>query len=107
MPKFIVPYENLGDEKKSLLLVLHVELVYLLINLFCRTSFDEAQLQEYFPFEHVLVKLLEISSELFGISFEEVPSGEVSTWHPDVRFFQVTDANGEYLSSFYLDPYSR
>ncbi|XP_037798233.1 oligopeptidase A-like [Penaeus monodon] len=70
-------------------------------------NFDEAQLQEYFPFEHVLVKLLEISSELFGISFEEIPSGEVSTWHPDVRFFQVTDANGEYLSSFYLDPYSR
>ena len=69
-------------------------------------SFDDAQLQDFFPFEHVLVSLLELCSELFGISFEEVPD-KVSTWHPDVRFFNIFDASGEYLASFYLDPFQR
>lgn len=64
------------------------------------------QLREYFPFEHVFVSLLEICSELFGISFEEIPD-QVSTWHPDVRFFNIFDASGEYLASFYLDPFQR
>lgn len=69
-------------------------------------NFDETQIQEYFPFEHVFESLLEVSSELFGISFEEVAS-DVPKWHPDVRFFYVVDNNGKHLSSFYLDPYKR
>lgn len=69
-------------------------------------SFDETQIREYFPFEHVFESLLEVSSELFGISFEEVAS-DVPKWHPDVRFFYVVDNNGKHLSSFYLDPYKR
>ncbi|XP_071539247.1 uncharacterized protein [Panulirus ornatus] len=70
-------------------------------------KFDDLQLQEYFPFEHVLVGLLEMCSELFGISFEEVSSDYISTWHPDVRFFNIMDYTGNYLSSFYLDPFQR
>ncbi|XP_042227091.1 probable cytosolic oligopeptidase A [Homarus americanus] len=70
-------------------------------------SYDEMHLQEYFPFEHVFVSLLELCSELFGISFEEIPGDQVSKWHPDVRFFNILDNSGDYLSSFYLDPYQR
>ncbi|KAK4315963.1 hypothetical protein Pmani_012839 [Petrolisthes manimaculis] len=70
-------------------------------------NFEEQQLREYFPLEHVLVSLLEMCSELFGISFEEIKEGEVSTWHPDVRFFNIIDNCGEYLASFYIDPYQR
>ncbi|KAK7066526.1 hypothetical protein SK128_022364 [Halocaridina rubra] len=74
-----------------------------------RTVFniDENQLKEYFPFNHVLQGLLELCSELFGISFEEVTLENSTTWHPDVRFFQVIDASGGHLSSFYLDPFKR
>lgn len=69
-------------------------------------SFDETQLRDYFPFEHVFVSLLELCSELFGISFEEIPD-KVPTWHPDVRFFNILDGSGDYLASFYLDPFQR
>ncbi|XP_050721531.1 uncharacterized protein LOC127001252 [Eriocheir sinensis] len=69
-------------------------------------NFDETQLRDYFPFEHVFVTLLEICSELFGISFEEIPD-QVPTWHPDVRFFNIFDASGDYLASFYMDPFQR
>uniref|UniRef100_A0A0N7ZC91 oligopeptidase A n=2 Tax=Scylla olivacea TaxID=85551 RepID=A0A0N7ZC91_SCYOL len=69
-------------------------------------NFDQTQLQDYFPFEHVFVSLLELSSELFSISFEEIPD-KVPTWHPDVRFFNILDASGDYLASFYLDPFQR
>ncbi|XP_045101453.1 organellar oligopeptidase A, chloroplastic/mitochondrial-like [Portunus trituberculatus] len=69
-------------------------------------NFDETQLRDYFPFEHVFVSLLELCSELFGISFEEIPD-KVPTWHPDVRFFNILDASGDYLASFYLDPFQR
>ncbi|XP_045618948.1 uncharacterized protein [Procambarus clarkii] len=68
---------------------------------------DDINLQEYFPFDHVFVGLLEICSELFGISFEEISSDQISTWHPDVRFFNILDHTGDYISSFYLDPFQR
>ncbi|XP_064092424.1 uncharacterized protein LOC135205590 [Macrobrachium nipponense] len=68
---------------------------------------DENQIREFFPFDHVFEGLLELCSELFGVSFREIDSSLVSTWHPDVRFFQVLDSRGEHISSFYLDPYKR
>ncbi|XP_076033744.1 uncharacterized protein LOC143020770 isoform X2 [Oratosquilla oratoria] len=73
-----------------------------------KLNYDEAHLSEYFPFEHVLVKMLELSATLFGVSYEQVPREEVSLWHEDVRFFNILDADdGSYLASFYLDPFQR
>ncbi|KAK8742202.1 hypothetical protein OTU49_002174 [Cherax quadricarinatus] len=70
-------------------------------------KFDNLHLEEYFPFDHVFASLLEMCSKLFGIAFEEIPSDRVPTWHPDVRFFSISDNTGKYLSSFYLDPFQR
>ncbi|CAL4088734.1 unnamed protein product, partial [Meganyctiphanes norvegica] len=70
-------------------------------------NFEESQHKEFFPFDHVFGSLLEHCSQLFNISFEELEYGQVSTWHQDVRFFNILDSDGSYLASFYLDPYKR
>jgi oligopeptidase A len=32
---------------------------------------------------------------------------DVATWHADVRFFDIRDAEGDLVGGFYLDPYAR
>jgi oligopeptidase A len=42
---------------------------------------------------------------LYGVSIER--RNGVETWHPDVRFYQITDAGGTVRAQFYLDLYAR
>lgn len=42
---------------------------------------------------------------IYGITAKE--RFGVETWHPDVRFFDLFDKNGELRGSFYLDLYAR
>ena len=67
---------------------------------------DPEALRQYFPLPRVLDGLLGLLSQLFGLSIEEHSAG-VQVWHPDVKFYQVRDANGMHIASFYFDPYSR
>ncbi|KAK0056165.1 oligopeptidase A [Biomphalaria pfeifferi] len=61
---------------------------------------------EYFPFNTVLLGLFDLCTKLFHITFEEV-TPNVELWHSDVRFFNILDENGQHISSFYFDPFSR
>ncbi|XP_012942004.1 probable cytosolic oligopeptidase A [Aplysia californica] len=67
---------------------------------------DKEKVSEYFPLNTVLLGLFDLCTKLFGVSFEEV-TPEVDLWHSDARFFNITDANGDHLSSFYFDPFAR
>ena len=69
-------------------------------------NITDEQLRPYFPMPRVLQGLFELSERLFGIRIQQA-DGQAPVWHDDVRFFQVTDADGTPLASFYLDPYSR
>lgn len=76
-------------------------------------NYKEEALREYFAMPNVLDGLFKLATRLFNIVIEE-PSAEerasagVQLWHPEVRFYNIKDAaSGEYLASFYLDPYSR
>lgn len=71
-----------------------------------RYAYTDEQIRPYFPFEKVLNGLFRLLERLFDIRVEPA-TDEVSTWHPDVRFFRVLDGSGEPLAAFYLDPYSR
>ena len=71
-----------------------------------RYAYSEEDLRPYFPLPRVLDGLFELASQLFGVRIRPA-DGEASVWHPDVRFFRVTDESGEPLAAFYLDPYSR
>jgi len=72
-----------------------------------RYDFDEEQLRPYFPLPGVLAGLFEITARVFGLRVRERPAGAVETWHPEVKFYDVHDAAGRHLGSFYADWHPR
>jgi thimet oligopeptidase len=70
-----------------------------------RFDIDQEQLRRYFPMPAAVDYALLVSSRLYGIKFQRA---EVPIWHPDVFYYDVTDAKtGKYLSGIYLDLYPR
>ncbi|KAK6645571.1 hypothetical protein RUM43_001848 [Polyplax serrata] len=66
---------------------------------------DELTLKDYFPLGQVLLGLMALCEQLFGIVIEEIPT--VEGWNPDVRYFKISDQKTkEYLGGFYIDPYA-
>jgi len=72
-------------------------------------GFDEESLKPFFPKKNVLRGLFELCEKLFDVNISqnrEIPDDVL--WHDDVMLFDVTDVrSGEYLASFFLDPYAR
>lgn len=69
-------------------------------------DFNAEELRPYFPLEQVLNGLFNLSKRIFGLVITPA-DGQAPVWHPDVRYFQVSDASGDSIAHFYLDPYSR
>jgi len=72
-----------------------------------RYDFDEEQLRPYFPLPGVLAGMFGIVGRVFGLRVTERPPGSVETWHPEVSFYDVHDAGGRHLGSFYADWHPR
>ncbi|MCG9728972.1 oligopeptidase A [Shewanella sp. Isolate13] len=70
-----------------------------------RYEISQELLRPYFPEDKVLSGLFYTVSRLFGLKVEE--QKEFDSYHKDVRFFHITDANNEHRGSFYLDLYAR
>jgi oligopeptidase A len=70
-----------------------------------RYSISDELLRPYFPEEQVLHGLFDVVKRLFGMTVSE--QKEVKTWHENVRFFRIHDADGRLRGSFYLDLYAR
>lgn len=70
-------------------------------------DFDSEQLRPYFPMDRVVQGLFAVCSRVFGIRVSERAPGEVETWHPEVRFYDVRDAAGRHIGSFYADWHPR
>ena len=70
-----------------------------------RFSVSQEELRPYFPLPRVLSGLFEVAERLFGVRIRERRG--VPVWHPDARFFQIEDAAGQTVGSFYLDAYAR
>ncbi|KAJ1522818.1 hypothetical protein ONE63_001970 [Megalurothrips usitatus] len=69
-------------------------------------TFDDNDMNAYFPLETVLTGLLSLLRDLFGIEFRELNS--VSTWHKDVRVYEVFDSSSKSpIAQIYLDPFTR
>ncbi|MBX4181061.1 oligopeptidase A [Sodalis sp. CWE] len=68
-------------------------------------SINEEELRPYFPVARVINGLFEVIKRIYGISTKERTN--IDTWHPDVRFFDLFNENGELCGSFYLDLYTR
>ncbi|NVB37572.1 M3 family metallopeptidase [Pseudenhygromyxa sp. WMMC2535] len=67
---------------------------------------DENEVRAYFELERVMKDgLFFAMGELFGIRFEE--RTDLPTYHPDVRTFEVFDADGTSVGLFYADYFAR
>jgi oligopeptidase A len=68
-------------------------------------DFDEEALRPYFPLERVVAGMFDLTGRLYGIRVEQHTG--VPTWHPDVRYYNVHDAGGEFIGAFYADWHPR
>jgi oligopeptidase A len=66
---------------------------------------SQEELRPFFPLPRVLDGLFALVGKLFHIGIAE--QGGVPLWHPDVRYFVITDAANNAVGGFYLDPYAR
>lgn len=68
-------------------------------------SISQEELRPYFPIDRVFDGLFQIVQRLFGTSISTI--SDVDTWHPDVRVFEVRDADNALRGLFYTDLYAR
>lgn len=71
-----------------------------------RYNFDQAQVKPYFELDHVLHDgVFYAAHELYGLSFKE--RRDLPVYQPDVRVFEVFDADGTPLALFMADYFAR
>ncbi|MGI8436325.1 MAG: M3 family metallopeptidase [Chthoniobacterales bacterium] len=71
-----------------------------------RFKFDEAELKPYFELNHVVQDgVFYAANQLYGITFKE--RKDLPVYQPDVRVFEVSDADGKPLAIFIMDYYAR
>ncbi len=68
-------------------------------------DFEEEELRPYFPVEQVIEGMFSLASRLFGITVVSGP--QVPVWHPEVKYYEIRDSDGELLGSFYTDWHPR
>ncbi|HEU6452354.1 MAG TPA: peptidyl-dipeptidase Dcp [Gemmatimonadaceae bacterium] len=67
---------------------------------------DESQIKPYFELNRVLEDgVFYAATKLYGITFKE--RKDIPVYHPDVRVFEVFDADGSPLALFYCDYFKR
>ena len=67
---------------------------------------DEAEVRPYFEMNNVLENgVFYAANQLYGLTFQE--RKDIPVWHPDVRVFEVFDADSKPLALWYCDYYKR
>jgi peptidyl-dipeptidase Dcp len=66
---------------------------------------DQELLKPYFELENVIGGVFTIASKLYDLKFEEVFN--IDTYHRDVKTYNVTDTNGNFVAVFYADFHPR
>lgn len=68
-------------------------------------SFDEEALRPYFELNKVVSGVFGLATRLYGITF--TPNDSIEVYHPDVKAYEVNDADGRYLGVLYTDFFPR
>jgi peptidyl-dipeptidase Dcp len=66
---------------------------------------DEEELRPYFEVTNVIKGVFDLSTKLWGITFEE--RDDIQKYHPDVKTFEVKDKDGSHIGILYTDYYPR
>ncbi len=69
-----------------------------------RYSFSDQEVKQYFPEPRVLAGLFKLVETLYGLHVRE---DQAPVWHPDVKFYTLTNHTGQRVGQFYLDLYAR
>lgn len=68
-------------------------------------NLNEDEIKPYFSLEDVRSGLYSVANKLYGITLTEVTN--VPVYEPDVKVYEVKDADGSYLGLFYADYFPR
>ena len=68
-------------------------------------AINEQELRPYFPLSRMIEASFFVASKLFGLKFEE--RRDLKLYNPDVRAFDVQDANGAHVALFMGDYFAR
>ena len=68
-------------------------------------NLNEDEIKPYFSLESVRNGLYYVANKLYGITLTEL--NNVSVYEPDVKVYEVKDADGAYLGLFYADYFPR
>lgn len=68
-------------------------------------ALNENELKPYFSLDNVRKGSFMVANKLFGVNFKEVEG--IDIYHPEVKVFEVTDADSSHLALFYTDYFPR
>ncbi|WP_117879501.1 M3 family metallopeptidase [Aureibaculum luteum] len=66
---------------------------------------DQEALKPYFKLENVIDGAFTVAHKLFGLQFKEVET--IDKYHKDVKTYEVTTTNGDFIAVFYADFFPR
>lgn len=66
---------------------------------------DENELRPYFEVNNVIKGVFGLATSLFGIQFVE--RDDIQKYHPDVKVFEVKEADGKHIGILYTDYFPR
>ncbi len=70
-----------------------------------RYNIDAEMLRPYLQLENVIEGVFGLATRLYGISFSE--NKDIAVYHPDVKAYDVLDADGTFLAVLYADFFPR
>lgn len=70
-----------------------------------RYDLDQSEVKAYLQLDNMIEAQFYVAERLFGVSFTE--RTDIATYHPDVRVWEVTNADGEVVGLFFGDYFAR
>lgn len=70
-----------------------------------KANFDDAAIKPYLGLDNMIAAAFDCATRLFGITFAE--RKDIPVWHPDVRVWEIKDADGRHKALFYGDYFAR
>lgn len=68
-------------------------------------DFNEEEYRPYFELNNVIDGVFGLATKLYGLKFTENPN--IQVYHPEVKAFDVTDDNGDFIGVIYTDFFPR
>lgn len=68
-------------------------------------SYNEEELRPYFELNNVVGGVFGLATKLYGLNFTE--NKDIEVYHPDVKAYEVTDADNNFIGVIYTDFFPR